>query len=605
MKANRERARCRRLAARIAYLVPALVALGLDVFERGALYGSMLRADFAALFTTWTFSLALWTCAVVTASRRRLLASTLARLVIAIIAAAAALQAAAYEYFAATIDYSLLRSAWHLEGMMQLARPFVGTILRWTITATVASLAWTFVVPRIARPRRRVARTASWALPAIMTLALATSFLPHVSTDAAPDVLALSSLARFAVVRPRSGPSLTTLTATPEIDFRRTVAAVPPAEPRLRRNVLFIVTESVRASAVCSGHAAECPHNPFSNAVAPKRLPLERMRAVDSFTLLSFGILFSGLSVLAPRNDWLTAPLLFDYAHAAHVTTAYWTAHHPDFANSHEWTDGEPIDRLAWGTDFDPKADKVLGADDVHVTDRALAELPTLAEPFFAVVHFAGTHFPYRVDSDAPFRPISNALDRHAPEGLRNKYFDAIYKQDKLTAQLLKAVRAMSFSDRTVIVFISDHGESFYEHGSVLHGSSLWDDELRVPAWIDAPEGLLTSTELASLRATREVPVTEEDVAPTILDLLGIANVPVWRALTTRMPGTSLLRSPAAKRETPIATCNALWSCFVPSSGKLIGDLKWVTRPPDPYRCFDTVADPEEQNDLGAAACGQ
>jgi arylsulfatase A-like enzyme len=109
---------------------------------------------------------------------------------------------------------------------------------------------------------------------------------------------------------------------------------------------------------------------------------------------------------------------------------------------------------------------------------------------------------------------------------------------------------------------------------------------------------LLADREIASLHALREAPVTHVDLAPTILDLLG---------LDAPMAGTSLLRSPARDRTAMmIATCNELWSCFVPVWGKLIGDRKWLSRPqiPEP-QCFDTIADPEEKHDLGAAACSQ
>jgi len=36
------------------------------------------------------------------------------------------------------------------------------------------------------------------------------------------------------------------------------------------------------------------------------------------------------------------------------------------------------------------------GADDARLTERAKRELPTLREPWFAVVQYANTHFPYR-----------------------------------------------------------------------------------------------------------------------------------------------------------------------------------------------------------------
>jgi glucan phosphoethanolaminetransferase (alkaline phosphatase superfamily) len=357
---------------------------------------------------------------------------------------------------------------------------------------------------------------------------------------------------------------------------------------------------------VCSAFGDDCPHNPFSNAALPNRLPLERMRSVDSFTLLSFGVIFTGLPVNAPKTSWESAPMLFDYAHAAGISTAYWSAHHPAFAHSHAWTDREPIDRLAWATDFDPSANEVLGADDAVVVDRAIAELPTLREPFFAVVHFAGTHYPYRVDDPAPFQPSSSKLDRADATPLRNRYFSAVLRQDRSTARLVEAVRAMPASSRTLIVFVSDHGESFYEHQFVLHGSSLLDQELRVPAWIDAPPGALSDAERASLRARRDVPVTHVDLAPTMLDLLGIHGRPEWAQFTAKMVGTSLLRGTYQERPVTITTCNDLSPCFVPSWGKLIGDRKWLYHPLDPtFRCFDTRRDPAEEHDLGRSACGQ
>jgi len=602
---TRASARRRRIAARAAWFAPAVIVLVWDLAHRGASYVAMLHADGVALLVTWALSATAWTCAIVASARRRGAARWIARALLALLGALAALQGAAFEYFAVTIDFPLLQSAWRLEGMASLVRPFLGTIARWTSFGALLAVAWSVVVARLAKTTPRAARRAFvGALVALVVASVVTAYLPHVSTDAAPDVLALGAVGRLAIDRPHRFHA-SSFVAIPDVDFPRTVPPIPPAQPRVRRNVLFVLTESVRASSYCSAYDPHCAYNTFTNDLLRDRLPIERMRSVDSFTLLSFGVIFTGLAVTAPRADWLTAPLLFDYAHAAGISTAYWSAHHADFANSHDWTDHEPMDRLAWASDLDPHAGKLLGADDALVVDRALADLATLREPFFAVVHFSGTHFPYQVDSDAPFLPIGTSLDRRDPAPLRNRYLDAIHRQDELTATLVRAVRAMPLGARTVIVFTSDHGESFYEHDSVLHGSSLWDTELRVPAWIDAPPKLLSSSEIDSLRAVRDQPVTHEDIAPTILDLLGVWRVDAWKEFSARMVGESLLRSPARDRPMDIATCNDLWSCFVSSSGKLVGDYKWVTRPPEPHRCFDTRADPEERRDIGAKACGQ
>jgi arylsulfatase A-like enzyme len=228
-----------------------------------------------------------------------------------------------------------------------------------------------------------------------------------------------------------------------------------------------------------------------------------------------------------------------------------------------------------------------------------------MPEPFFAVLHYSNTHFPYRIDpADAPFQPQSDVVSRTSVDALRNRYFDALYLQDKTTAAVIRAVRALPSGERTIIVFVSDHGESFYEHDVVIHESSVFDTELRVPAWIDAPPGTLAPSELSSLTSLESVPVTEIDLAPTLLDLLHLEDEQTWQAWLAAMPGTSLLRGHPRDRVDAIGTCNELWSCFVPAWGLLRGDQKYVFRASERgFRCYDTSADPGELHDLGDAGC--
>jgi arylsulfatase A-like enzyme len=64
---------------------------------------------------------------------------------------------------------------------------------------------------------------------------------------------------------------------------------------------------------------------------------------------------------------------------------------------------------------------------------------------------------------------------------------------------------------------VADHGEEFWEHGSVEHGHTLYDELLRVPFILQWPGHLPESKQVEAL-------VRLVDVAPTILDLL---NVPI------------------------------------------------------------------------------
>src|SRR4029079_11997096 len=87
---------------------------------------------------------------------------------------------------------------------------------------------------------------------------------------------------------------------------------------------------------------------------------------------------------------------------------------------------------------------------------------------------------------------------------------------------LIRAVRKRR--PNTVIVLAADHGEEFDEHGGRYHGSTLYDEQLRVPLIISIP-GIPSHVV--------DGPVELLDVAPTLLNLLDIP-VPV------RMRGTDL-----------------------------------------------------------------
>jgi arylsulfatase A-like enzyme len=88
----------------------------------------------------------------------------------------------------------------------------------------------------------------------------------------------------------------------------------------------------------------------------------------------------------------------------------------------------------------------------------------------------------------------------------------------------------------TVVILTADHGEAFDEHNARYHGSSLYDEQIRVPLIIAVP-GVPAHVVPG--------PVEMVDIAPTVLGLLDIP-IPV------RMRGTDLgpwLRSPPAPAE--------------------------------------------------------
>lgn len=377
-------------------------------------------------------------------------------------------------------------------------------------------------------------------------------------------------------------------------------AASPP------RNVLFVLTESVRADAACSAYRERCPAAPFTNEAFPSRIGLAQMRANSTTTAIQLATMWSGLPPHAGREPLHRAPLLFDYAHAAGWDTAYWTSHHMMFANSRLFVQDLPTTFQCGATHLDPLADIDLGADDRLLTARAKEELPQLGEPFFAVVHYGNTHVPYLVDeATAPFAPHSPSKAPEDNEAYRNRYLNAVHRQDRTIAELLTWVRQQPWGERTVIVYTSDHGEQFREHGQLGHTGSLFDVELLVPTWIDAPGKALTEGEREALTSYAEAPVFQTDLTSTLLDVMGLWKVDGWSAHQSAIEGRSLLTPGHDLEVTRVLTnCSGVWGCAFENYGVMRGFRKLHAREWDhDWLCYDVKADPEERAPLPADAC--
>ncbi len=161
----------------------------------------------------------------------------------------------------------------------------------------------------------------------------------------------------------------------------------------------------------------------------------------------------------------------------------------------------------------------VLNVGDPHevTTARELTELThtgmrNAKAPYFLWVHYFDPHFKY-IDHDQ-FHYGDTDLDRYDSEIAFTDYY---------VDDLLKLVD----HGNTVIVFTSDHGEEFGEHGSKYH-YTLHGEVMRVPLIIKGP-GLAPRTD--------DQPAEQTDFVPTILALAGIeapAGLPGHNLLAPR-----------------------------------------------------------------------
>jgi arylsulfatase A-like enzyme len=227
-----------------------------------------------------------------------------------------------------------------------------------------------------------------------------------------------------------------------------------------------------------------------------------------------------------------------------------------------------------------------------------------LREPFFAVVHYSNLHRPRLVDpEESPFKPSADKSVRRE-EG-RNHYKNAVYLSDRAVAKLIKHVRGTPSGARTVIVYTSDHAEAFLEHGNENdHSSTVYDEEIHVPTWIDGPEGTLSPAERASLHQKKGDYLVQYDLAATLIDLLGLWDDPGFAPFRGRFIGYPLTRPGHFEQPVPLTNVSWVWEYHLPNWGMIRGSKKVMALAEDDhYRCYDLVQDPKETTDLGEAAC--
>ncbi|MBN1426290.1 sulfatase [Candidatus Fermentibacteria bacterium] len=236
------------------------------------------------------------------------------------------------------------------------------------------------------------------------------------------------------------------------------------------------------------------------------------------------------------------------------------------------------------------------------VVSRALQFLgskpPT---PFFLWLHFNDAHDPYspprryipqRGSYRGPFRATSGRIVR-LREGNRLSFDDrrriqALYHAeveylDTCLRGLFAGLRDAGLDRHTIVAVVADHGEEFWEHGSVGHGHTLHGELLQVPFILSFPGHVPDG-------AVSDIPTTLADLAPTIRYLAGVPE-----SMTQGRALTDTSRMPAIDRPLFAEALEFFWEL----KSITLGKWKLILDPASgDTRLFDTADDPWERFDV-------
>ena len=358
-------------------------------------------------------------------------------------------------------------------------------------------------------------------------------------------------------------------------------AATTPAAKR-PPNVILITIDTVRADHVgCYGD--KDIHTPTLDALAHDGIVFDRAISQVPLTWPSHAVILTGTYPFQNGvQDFTGTPLDKKFRSVAqafqqhgYATGAVVSA----FVLDRSWG-------LARGFDFydDAFSPEQFATRDIGLVerragesvDRALTWLKKHSQhQFFFWLHLYDPHSPY--DPPEPFR---SQYQGHPYDG------EIAYADHEL-ARVITWLKAAQLYNSSLIVFLSDHGESLREHGEQEHGFFVYNSTTHIPLIVKPPAG----SGVQHGRVAR--PVETIAVAPTLLRLARIHD-----EIEKQFPSHGLF-GPAAEAadesysETFYPFSSFGWS---PLHALETSHYHYIDAPE--AELYDVTADPEEKSNL-------
>lgn len=416
-------------------------------------------------------------------------------------------------------------------------------------------------------------------------------------------------------------PGTETLTIDPRLETRQRPIIplseyIARAEQRgfRRWNVVMLIVESLRADQL-RAYGGSREVMPAVEALAKNAKVFLNTYAQSSHTnyatltpLSSHYPLRSAVAYTYPRNPSYPRVLIYDLLKGLGYRTALFSSSNENWGGMINYLDTGGLDRFVHAANSERPTYVMQGddgfaawvretrhagsLDDRATVDEAIRWIEDIGDAnFFVALNLQNSHLPYPIPPDFPRRFGPAKLDftirfAHFPKDrvqvVKDVYADSLAYVDSQIARLFQSLKASDKWDNTLVVLTADHGQAFYEHGFASHASAIYDEVMKVPLIIRAPE-LEPGTDP---RLAQHV-----DIAPTLVGLLGLPQHPSFQGIDLFGAPPNPNRSAYMVAQTP----DAYQYGVVRAGFKLIHDERRKE-----YFLFDLSTDPGEKTNLAA-----
>ncbi len=401
-------------------------------------------------------------------------------------------------------------------------------------------------------------------------------------------------------------------------------------------NILLIVSDALRADTLgCYGGQAETPH---INRLAEQGVLFENAYTNAPWTLPSSVAMFAGnypstygqsvgkvidsvvekMFYIINDNEFLLAEELSARGYAAFYSFEN------DISLRSNILQGmvDLGERVVPDTEQEQKVIVSLGMEGMEASPRYRKNIPLLhylkhtENPFFIIKWIADPHSAYspphkfrkkiavdtskltrdigfyeRLGASNPnmgiidIQEIGPTLNEHELQYVKQLYLKEIESVDERIGQILSALESNPDFEKTIVIFTSDHGEGFGEHGKFFHGEVYYEELVHVPLIISGP-GVIKGKRIAAL-------VSHVDLMPTLSEWLQAECM-------LDAQGKSYLSGMLGEENLP----DDRWVYLIGGGTNAFSDalryknFKFIFRKGDDVELYDLLQDPGERTDI-------